>query len=430
MRKRILLKNVNIFDVKEGIFRDNLNILTEDNIIRDVGKVNIGAKSVSHIDCSEKFAIPGLFECHTHLAQLTTMEDETKEQMLKKFVDNGITQVRDVGGPLDTLKKMKDNISKRKLDGPEIFYAGPMLEKSPLAHAVANKTLPGFTVGINSKEDAKNILLKLSSGGASHVKTFNKFDVDVFKFLVSEAKKHKLPVVHDPGRPLFHSIPMDKGIDIGVRCFEHGPAPWDAVLKEDIKLERDKLLNAKTNPKDLMAFMEKVFSLNSEAISQEKLEKLINGMIQNNVYFCPTLHAFKFVAELPPKEIMRAREISEDQVGAYKKMIEACGKIGTFFTREMIKRNVKILVGQDGFNPEFTFNEMQLLKEIGLSESEIIKGATIYPAEWLGITERIGSISANKKANILILNKNPLENIRNIRTAHLVLQNGNFAFQE
>ena len=96
----------------------------------------------------------------------------------------------------------------------------------------------------------------------------------------------------------------------------------------------------------------------------------------------------------------------------------------------MVKQNIKILIGHDGFDSELTFNEMFLLKKCGLSESEIIKGATIYPSEWLGITEQFGSMSANKKANILILNKNPLEDIQNIRTSHMVLQNGKVIFRE
>jgi imidazolonepropionase-like amidohydrolase len=88
----------------------------------------------------------------------------------------------------------------------------------------------------------------------------------------------------------------------------------------------------------------------------------------------------------------------------------------------------RIIAGQDGYIPRFTLNEMQLLKEIGLSESEIIKGATIYPAEWLGIADRLGSISPNRKANILALSKNPLEDIQNIRTTHAVLQGGKVVF--
>jgi imidazolonepropionase-like amidohydrolase len=63
---------------------------------------------------------------------------------------------------------------------------------------------------------------------------------------------------------------------------------------------------------------------------------------------------------------------------------------------------------------------MEKLAEYGLAESEIIKGATIYPAEWLQITDYYGAIAPNRQANILIVNSNPLEAIQNIRTVHMV----------
>jgi imidazolonepropionase-like amidohydrolase len=111
-------------------------------------------------------------------------------------------------------------------------------------------------------------------------------------------------------------------------------------------------------------------------------------------------------------------------------VVEVLDRMQYFFAEEMIKQGVRILVGQDGLMPEFTFDEMRCLKEAGLSESEIIKGATTYPAQWLGIADRFGSMSPGKKANILILNENPLHDIRNIETARAVLQNGRIVFQE
>ena len=135
MKEQILLKNISVFDVKTGIFRNNLDILIENCLIKVVGKVNyVGKERLSQIDCSGKFAVPGLFECHAHLTSLsfTTKDEEAKKQMLKEFITKGITQIRDAGGPLKTLKKMKEDILNGEFLGPEIFYAGPMLEKSPL----------------------------------------------------------------------------------------------------------------------------------------------------------------------------------------------------------------------------------------------------------------------------------------------------------
>jgi hypothetical protein len=421
MKNQILLKDINIFDVKDGTFKNNMDILIENDLIENVGKIK-ETNVEKRIDCSGKFAVPGLFDCHTHIAFLTTMADNKKKKMLKDFVEKGITQIRDVGGPLNVLKKLKENISNGKLTGPEIFYAGPMLEKSPLYWEKHNKILPGFTVAINTKKDARNIIQELSNEGASLVKTFNKFDIDIFKYLVSEAKEHSLPVTHDPGHPIFHHIPMDKAIGFGVKCFEHGKSPWPIVLKNNLYLEYDKVFNTKSDKKDIMTFVGKIFSLGMESISLTKLQELIDTMVQNNVYFCPTLNVFK------PKEEQQDEKISQKEQDKRKKTLEIMYKISHFFTKEITKQNIKILIGQDGCNPESTFNEMFTLKECGLSESEIIKGATIYPSEWLGITEKFGSISANKKANILILNKNPLEDIQNIRTSYMVLQNGKVIF--
>lgn len=421
--RQILLKNVNFLDVENDVVRNNMDVLIEDDLIKEVSKIcHIGEEMPLEMDCSGKFALPGLFECHAHLAALTLNPDEIKKQILKEFVVKGILHIRDVGGPVKTLKLMKDNISNGEFVGPVIFYAGPMLEKSPLTWEEHNKILPGMTIAVNSNQDAKNIIQEISREGASLVKTFGKFDTDVFKYLLGEAKEHNLPVTHDPGPTFFHSIPMDTGIDLGMHCFEHGKAPWPVVLKDDLKAEHDNLINKGTDEKEKQAFTERILSLGIESISLSKLRKLIDKMLNHNVYFCPTLHAIKYIM----MEEQKSKEPKKNELEKLKIQDE----INIFFTKEMIRENVKILVGQDGVMPEFTFDEMLLLKEVGLSELEIVKGATIYPAQWLGIADQLGSISTNKKANILILNKNPLEDIQNIKTTHLVLQNGKIVFQE
>jgi len=441
MEGRILLKDINLLDVKNNILRRNLDILIEDGIIKEIGKIDCADKeNLRHYDYSGKYAIPGLFECHAHLTLLTNQEDETKKeilkecgiegiaqedelekQVLKEFALKGITQIRDVGGPVKTLKDLKDKITQGEYLGPEIFYAGPMLEKSPLRGEENNKRWPGFTVAVNSRQEAKNIIEQISNQGASLVKTFGKFDEDVLKHLLDEAKEHNLPVTNDPGPTFFHSVPVDRGIDLGIRCFEHGKSPWYAVLKDDLKSEHDNLIGA--NPEEKETFINKIFLLGVDSISVTKLRQLIDKMLENGVYFCPTLHVFKNYAEHP--EVYR-----EDEIDKFKKRFEILYKISCFITKEIIKQSIKILVGQDGWNPKFTFMEMQLLKEIGLPESEIIRGATIYPAEWLGIANQSGSISPGKKGSILILNKNPLEDIKNIETKHTVLLNGKAVFHE
>lgn len=441
MKERILLKNGNLLDKTSGTINTNVDVLIQDGVIKEVGKVEpVDEANLTQIDCSQKYVLPGLFDCHTHLSVLTNQDEETQkeilqecdiektnhaieleEHVLKDFVAKGITQVRDVGGPLNTLKSLKDKISKGTYIGPDLFYAGPMLQGCSLTGDQMNKRWPGWNVAVNSEQDARNIVQRLSKEGANLVKAFRGFDPTVLKYLVDEAQKINLPVTHDPGPTFFHTVPMDVGIELGVKCFEHGKTPWYVVLKDSLKSEHDSLINA--DPESKQAFIARVMSAGAESISMTKLCQLVDMMIENNVWFCPTLHVFKFYSEKP-------EVFSEDEADKYGKIFERLYQVSRVITSEVAKRKVRILVGQDGYIPRFTLNEMQLLKEIGLSESEIIKGATIYPAEWLGIADQLGSVSPDKKASILILNKNPLEGIQNIRTTHAVLRNGEIVFQE
>jgi len=103
--------------------------------------------------------------------------------------------------------------------------------------------------------------------------------------------------------------------------------------------------------------------------------------------------------------------------------VQILDTMAAYFTREMIAHGVKIMVGVDNCFP-MTLGEMSYLKELGLSDIEILRGATEYPAKWLNVDNQYGAIAANKKANILILDGNPCADIENINKTFLVLKDG------
>ena len=440
MKESILLKHADLFDSLRGELKPDIDVFIDGGVIKETGKIEkTDSADIKQIDCSGKYLLPGLFECHAHLAILTNQDNEVREkilqecsidgedtgdgleeQVLKAFVKQGITQIRDVGGPVETLRSIKEDISRGDYPGPGIFYSGPMLEKSPLTGEGNNKRWPGFTVAVDTRQDAEDIVRMLSDKGANFVKTFSKFDREVIKYLIEAAGKINLPVTHDPGPTFFHSISMDTGIELGIKCFEHGKSPWCVALKDDLKAEHERLKNAEPEMKQV--FIDKMLSIGKNSIDVGKISLLAEKMKANDVYFCPTLHVFKDYVERP--EVYR-----EEDPDKYREIFKVLFEVSRFITGEIVNHGVEILVGQDGWNPVFTLNEMILLSETGLSRSEIIKGATIYPAQWLGVDDYLGSISPGKRANILILDKNPLEDIRNIGNIHTVLINGQIVFQ-
>jgi len=392
---QIVLANIQIFDVAGGILKETQDILIEGKQIKALGRIDASDIEINKIDLRGKFAFPGLFECHTHLAFLTTKKEEKMIEELRAFVTNGITQVRDMGGPIDILSKMNQRISSREILGPKMFYSGSMLEKPPLFYVKKNKILPGLQMGIRTKEDVDRVLSEFADKGACMVKTYNKMDLDVYKHLLSVAKKLGLRVAHDPGRYLFHGIPMDLAIDLGVKSIEHGVSPWPVVLKDEFKKEHDSLMAENVDQATRDSFLHKMIELGLESISMEKLQRLIDKVLENDVYFCPTLWIYGY----------------ED-----------------IFTEEFNKGKVKFLVGHDGCSSDLLFTEMKMLKKRGLSELEIIRGATIYPARWLGVDDRFGSISPGMLANLVILDKNPLEDIANFESPYMVIMNGRVVF--
>lgn len=414
----LLLRNVRIFVPDQAVMTEPMQILLSDGAVEGVGVV-MSVKDAESIDCQGAYALPGLFDSHTHLSHLTHASGDSLTQMLRGFVEEGVLQVRDVGGPVDVMRTLRGRIESGELLGPDIFYAGPMLEEGPLTWAEINAKLPGFTVEVNDSATVDSLIPALAAGGATLVKTFGKFDRGVYAHLVDVATAHHLPIAHDPGPPLFHEIPMDFAIECGARSIEHGKAPWPAVLIDSLAAQNDSLLASDAPQMNKMMFLSGVFERGEAAISSEKLDRIIASMISHDVYLCPTLQVFPMIRAMggPPDEPPMQKMMRE-------KSLAALDSMSRFFTQRMMQGGVKMLVGQDGCFPSGTFAEITELQKAGMPASEILRGLTIYPARFLRIENRYGSIEPGKVANIVVVANDPLADIANLGSPTLVVKGG------
>jgi hypothetical protein len=344
---------------------------------------------------------------------------------LAEFVERGILYARDVGGPIDVISKMKNRIASGELAGPEIFFTGPMLESSPLYWAHFNEMLPEFTIALEVKEDVDKWLPELARKGAKLLKTFNHVKPALYPYIVEVAEKNHLKIVHDPGSPLFHWIPIHMALEYGITTIEHAKAPWPYVLKDEYRERHDSLVGPDADPQQQDKFLAQIAELGLAGISDKRLKDLSDLMIVNDAVLCPTLHVFK-VFEKEGLAAEAKGELTEEQK-ARQKILLGMNLVSDYFVKKLSEFGVEMLVGQDGIEAVATLEEMVLMKEAGVTDLEVLRGATIYAAEWLEIDEEYGTIEPGKFADLVVLDSNPLDDIANVYKVFMVIQHGKIA---
>jgi hypothetical protein len=154
-----------------------------------------------------------------------------------------------------------------------------------------------------------------------------------------------------------------------------------------------------------------MMALGEQSVSRERLDLLADTWARNGAYFTPTLQTgIDAIARTPG--------------GDWRPAFEGRLAVNWLAVRVLASRGVKMLVGQDGFEPDGALLEMDLLASVGMTPAEFLRGATIYPARWLGVDSMVGTLDPRKRADILILEANPLERITNIRSAWAVVHDG------
>ncbi len=418
----LLLQNVSVFDTSAGSMSPPQDVLIEGEKIVAIRPTGSKLKAAESIDCSGKYVIPGLCDSHTHLSFLTSQGEDSMETALAEFVQRGVLYVRDVGGPIDVISRMKSRITAGQLVGPEIFFTGPMFESAPLHWADFNKALPGFTVALDTKEDVDTLLPELAGKGARLMKTFNNIKSDLYPYIVEIARKNHLKIVHDPGGPLFNWVPIHAALEQGVTTIEHAKAPWPYVLKDEYRKEHDALIGPDADPMQQAEFTAQMAALGLDGISEKRLKDLSDLMIVNDAVLCPTLRVFKAM-EAEMRAEKTKGELPEEQK-ARQKILLGMNVVSDHFVKKLSEYGVEMLVGQDDVEPVGTLEEMVFMKEAGVTELEVLRGATIYAAEWLEVDDKYGSVEPGKIADLVVLTSNPLDDITHVYDVFMVIQHG------
>jgi imidazolonepropionase-like amidohydrolase len=417
--------HVNLIDATGAPVQADMTVIVQGKQILQLGKSasTTVPKAARVVDGRGKYLIPGLWDMHVHeIFGAWLPEDEKITPVL--FVANGVTGVRDMGGDLEPLKKWRARIAEGKLLGPRMIIAGPMLDGP----------IPQFpsSAPVKDAAEGRRIVDELQKNGADFIKIQSLIPRDGYFAAADEAKKLSIVFaghVPDKVRATEASNAGQKSIEHLTGVFEGCSTVEDELMAAPRGPGRGRFLSTydPERAKALIALFLKNQTWQVPTLYWERGEWLIE---QTNSGPDP-LEKYAPVAWRDRTWPMFTRDISKgwstDPVADREKFFQEELKM----VGEMNRAGVPILAGTDTaagvrVYPGFSLHdELELLVRAGLTPMEALQAATLNAGKYLDLADT-GTIEKGKRADLVLLDSNPLVDIKNTRTIQSVVLAGRY----
>lgn len=385
-----LLKNATVFSgINETVLHD-YSVLVKDDIIIDVAPDSVicAPESASVIALDGRLISPGLIESHGH--QTYNEPWDTTKIKLGKLVYAGVTGIRNMAGSVPTYNEWSDKVATGQIVGPNIyssaFFAGQ--EFFNVDARLQKYRDSGYEPGqedwmkiVNDELDIPDAVLKAKNSGATGIKLYASLKPEWIQAIVTEANKHNLKVWSHAHLQFTETQNI---VDLKVNSISHAE-----MLAHTISEKNEVIKNWKS-------------------VDTTRVRSIFNKMIEHGIFFDVTLELYY-------------KYYGSDSDRA---------KFATQIVKMAIEMGVPIVAGSDseGFWNEgkiALYDELiTLVEEAGMSSQLALKSATYNPARLLGIEGDYGSVAIGKKADLVVYNVSPIEDIRNINQIHLTMKNG------
>ena len=427
----LIIKNANIIDVKTGEIATNEAIIVHNGDILTVcSNADLAKyKAKKTISVSGKYVMPGLWDMHMHFGGGDTLIQENKD-LLNLFVANGITAVRDAAADISpSVLEWRKSITDGKLLGPTIFTSGPKLE--------GYKSIWQGDIEVGTMEEVNKALDSLQKLKVDFVKiTDNTIKPDIYLGAIKAATKRGFKTSgHIPA-----AVTIEQASEAGLGSIEHISYLLRAGLKNE-KALTEQVAKGTLTGRELSLKALKEFD-EPTALTAFKL------LVKNHTAVTPTLsisYATAFLDQNDHKNdaylkylgkglrktydwrVNRAAQDSKEAIEIRHQTIEKAASLLPLLHRA----GVMILAGTDaGYLNSFDYpglglhQELELMVKNGLTPLQALQASIINGPKFLKKSDKYGSISAGKKADILILNENPLINIKATQNIHALVNHG------
>jgi imidazolonepropionase-like amidohydrolase len=368
------------------------------------------------IDGRGKFALPGLIDAHVHVMHVLDFAAVSGDEVLPLYLAAGVTTVRSTGDEIVAATVLSRVAAQHPESFPRIFTCSPVLDAEPAIHRDMGR-------GISDPAQVPAVLEEVRRWKAKTVKIYAGAGPTVGRAIIDEAHRHGMLVTAHLG-----AYPAQQAVADGVDCLEHIISVFDFVIPSDVSSQPG-------HRGDL-------------DLNNPLCRELVKELAEHKTYVDPTLVVMRNMILLPDLEDVKN---SPDNALVPQRLQEfwprylrnsGCPQGGGAIadrkrvfakyqelTGILYRSGVPLLVGTDAPEPYVTpgaslHQELELLVESGLTPAAALTAATLTNATVLGQADHLGSIAPGKLADVVLLNSNPLDDIRKSRDVQLVIRDG------
>lgn len=431
-RADVLIRNATVVDVENAWLIPDQAVAAKGGTIVAVGAEAEIAKTWTAsktIDGNDRFLIPGLWDMHVHFGGGPALIEENKA-LLPLYVAHGITTIRDASGDLPTeVLAWRREIADGTLFGPTLLSSGPKIEG-------IDPVWKG-TIETGTKADIDAAVARLQQLGVDFVKiTDSTLKPELFLYAVRQARAAGLRVSgHIP-----MALTVEQAVDAGISSIEHIDYAYKAGVKGEAVIAADfaagRIDRAEANRRIEAGF------------NREVAMAAYGKLAAKGVFVTTTLNGSRIIAYLDRDDHSDDDYLNLIGPGlraTYAWRVERAAKADAAaiaarhagFEREaallpmLQAAGVTIMAGTDaGFLNSFNYpgialhEELALFVEKGLTPAQALAAATRAGPAWFGKLDRYGSIEVGKAADLVLLDRNPLEDIGATRAIHTVVLRG------
>jgi imidazolonepropionase-like amidohydrolase len=431
-QKPLVFTHVAVIDVTGGPAQPDRTVVILGRHIAEIGdsaKIVVPQDS-QVVEAKGKFLIPGLWDMHVHWFD---------KDYLPLFIANGVTGVRQMFGTPELLQQ-RNAIEKGNLLGPRMIIASPLVD--------GPKPLWPGSISVATEAEGRLAVTQVKQDGADFVKVYSFLPREAYFAIADEAKKQAIPFAgHVP-----FGVSVDEASDAGQKSIEHLAGMFESCSSRAEELHK----MAQEDLADMIAMGKPDLTGGSryhaaghlllDSYSAEKCATVFAHLKKNATWICPTLVLFRTMALVDDSSLLKdprakymPRQVRESwdpktnfllKMGAgnvdyvkeqYRRDLEMVAGLGHAGVGIIAGTDMLIPYGLPGFG---LHDELALYVQAGLTPLAALQTATYNAARFLGKEKEMGTVEKGKIADLVLLDANPLEDIKNTTRIAAVVYDG------